>query len=337
MDSNENRRPTLKERVLKDRHTKTMGVMVLLAVGLVIWQSVEYAIPEPVVFNEITMDGTAEQALETRSATVEELLGELGVELGPDDLVHPALDRRIEPDLSIEVTRCVASTAVIAGEEQAFILMPGTVEDSLALNGIVYDEDDIVEPALGETMTADTKVEVKEVHKVVEDKTETVEAQDRVILDPSLSSGVIQETEGSDGEGVFTYTTTYINGKDEGTERELKEWVTEPVDHVLRCGTSVTGESGETTYSSMFISNSSAYYFGNNAHGSTGRKCHYGTCAVDPSVIPYGTRLYVEGYGIAVANDTGGAIKGTKTDLYMRSLKEAKRWGRRNVRVYVLE
>ena len=204
MDSNENRRPTLKERVLKDRHTKTMGVMVLLAVGLVIWQSVEYAIPEPVVFNEITMDGTAEQALETRSATVEELLGELGVELGPDDLVHPALDRRIEPDLSIEVTRCVASTAVIAGEEQAFILMPGTVEDSLALNGIVYDEDDIVEPALGETMTADTKVEVKEVHKVVEDKTETVEAQDRVILDPSLSSGVIQETEGSDGEGVFT-------------------------------------------------------------------------------------------------------------------------------------
>ena len=152
-----------------------------------------------------------------------------------------------------------------------------------------------------------------------------------------MTSGAIAEAEGVDGEGVFTYTTTYINGEKKGTEREFKEWISEPQDHILRFGTSATGDSGETTYSETFVSNATAYYFGNNAHGSTGSRGHYGTCAVDPSVIPYGTRLFVEGYGIAVANDTGGAIRGTRTDLYMRSLKEAKNWGRRNVQVYILD
>ena len=75
---------------------------------------------------------------------------------------------------------------------------------------------------------------------------------------------------------------------------------------------------------------------GTNAHGSTGQRVHYGTCAVDPSVIPYGTRLYIEGYGIAVANDCGGAVHGHIVDLYMRSTAECIRWGRQNRKAYVL-
>ena len=53
-------------------------------------------------------------------------------------------------------------------------------------------------------------------------------------------------------------------------------------------------------------------------------------------MIPYGTRLYIEGYGIAVANDCGGAVQGHIVDLYMRSTAECVRWGRQNRKAYVL-
>lgn len=58
--------------------------------------------------------------------------------------------------------------------------------------------------------------------------------------------------------------------------------------------------------------------------------------AVDPSVIPLGTRLYVEGYGPAIAGDTGGAIKGMKIDVFLNSNQQALQWGRRTVKVRVL-
>lgn len=61
-----------------------------------------------------------------------------------------------------------------------------------------------------------------------------------------------------------------------------------------------------------------------------------GLCAVDPDIIPLGTRLYVPGYGEALADDIGGAINGHHIDLAMDSQDEAFEWGRRNVTVYVL-
>ncbi|RYL98472.1 peptidoglycan-binding protein [Sporolactobacillus sp. THM7-7] len=59
--------------------------------------------------------------------------------------------------------------------------------------------------------------------------------------------------------------------------------------------------------------------------------------AVDPSVIPLGTKLYVEGYGYAVAGDTGGAIKGRKIDVFFKNNSDALQWGRRTVKVKVLD
>jgi 3D (Asp-Asp-Asp) domain-containing protein len=63
----------------------------------------------------------------------------------------------------------------------------------------------------------------------------------------------------------------------------------------------------------------------------------YGLVAVDPRVIPLGTHLYVEGYGFALAADTGGAIKGNRIDLCYDSVAFANRFGRKKVRVHVLE
>ena len=70
---------------------------------------------------------------------------------------------------------------------------------------------------------------------------------------------------------------------------------------------------------------------------ATGTWPSRGTVAVDPRVIPLGTELHIEGYGPAVAADTGGAIQGQRIDLYMDSEHECWQWGRRKVEVRVLE
>jgi 3D (Asp-Asp-Asp) domain-containing protein len=65
-------------------------------------------------------------------------------------------------------------------------------------------------------------------------------------------------------------------------------------------------------------------------------KSGQGVVAVDPKVIPLGSKLYVEGYGYAIAGDTGGAIKGNRIDVFFYSSGETAQWGRRWVRVFVL-
>ncbi|HWI54098.1 MAG TPA: 3D domain-containing protein, partial [Desulfobacteria bacterium] len=68
---------------------------------------------------------------------------------------------------------------------------------------------------------------------------------------------------------------------------------------------------------------------------ATGANTRRGIVAVDPRVIPLGSRLYVEGYGYGVAADTGGAIKGRRIDVFLESEAAARKWGRRSVDVYI--
>lgn len=96
------------------------------------------------------------------------------------------------------------------------------------------------------------------------------------------------------------------------------------------------------TYSSrheetkFLIMEATAYtHTGNRTY--TGTWPSRGTIAVDPAVIPLGTQLWVEGYGIGIAADTGGAIRGNKIDLFMETRSECIEWGRRTVLVRILE
>lgn len=75
-------------------------------------------------------------------------------------------------------------------------------------------------------------------------------------------------------------------------------------------------------------------YTGNRTY--TGTWPSRGTIAVDPTIIPLGTRLFVEGYGEGIAEDTGGAIRGNIIDLYMLDRNEALSWGRRQVEVRII-
>lgn len=78
---------------------------------------------------------------------------------------------------------------------------------------------------------------------------------------------------------------------------------------------------------------------GNPNSTSTGTVPQQGTIAVNPKLIPYGTELYIEGYGYGVAEDTGGALRkydGYAIDIYMDSYEEAMAWGVQYIEVQIL-
>jgi 3D (Asp-Asp-Asp) domain-containing protein len=98
--------------------------------------------------------------------------------------------------------------------------------------------------------------------------------------------------------------------------------------------------SMSSRYSRSLIMHASAYSSqdpGNSNVTANGNLLRKGLVAVDPDVIPLGTRLYIQGYGYAVADDTGGAIKGNRLDLAFDTHYEAIQFGVRNVKVYILD
>lgn len=102
----------------------------------------------------------------------------------------------------------------------------------------------------------------------------------------------------------------------------------------------VETEYGPSTYSNVISMDASAYLAsdgGGSGITAIGMYAQHGVVAVDPDVIPLGTHLYIPGYGVAIAADTGGAIYGNKIDLCMDSYGEAMNFGRRYVDVYVLD
>ena len=105
-------------------------------------------------------------------------------------------------------------------------------------------------------------------------------------------------------------------------------------------GRPIPEESSSTEgYQRRLVMEATAYTAadgGGDGYTATGQYLQRGMVAVDPDVIPLGSQLYIEGYGYAVAADTGGAIVGDRIDLAMDSTSEALDFGRRDVVVYVL-
>ena len=183
--------------------------------------------------------------------------------------------------------------------------------------------------------------------------------------DASIPAGMEQVLiEGTDGEVLRTAEVTYINGR-EVQRQILTESVTvAPVTRIVAVGTGdapkaqdprempVIGDgymllpTGELlTYTDTATIRATAYTHtdaGCDFITSTGSVVHWGTVAVDPRYIPYGTRMFIVAsdgsyvYGIAEAEDCGGDIKGDRMDLYMPTYAQCIEFGRRTCTVYFL-
>lgn len=163
----------------------------------------------------------------------------------------------------------------------------------------------------------------------------------QIINDPELAFGAKKvEKEGVKGKDLVIYENITRPGREQKFELDRRR-VTEPVNEIVRQGVaqSVLTPEGYKRYTKKIYGEATAYTWGGGASGHTsiGLWPRRGIVAVDPRVIPYHTKLFIPGYGMAIAGDTGGAIVGTRIDLFMDSLHECFQWGRRGVEIYILE
>lgn len=146
---------------------------------------------------------------------------------------------------------------------------------------------------------------------------------------------------GAPGKKLATGRQLFEDGQEAGFDILNERITEEPKPEVIRVGTRESNDPnrGTVRFRKMLVMDASAYTpFDGGQSGVTasGIPARHGLVAVDPRVIPLGTRLYIMGYGPALAADTGGAIKGNKIDLCMEDYHEAMRFGRRTVEVYIL-
>ncbi len=177
-------------------------------------------------------------------------------------------------------------------------------------------------------------------------KTETIAVRPPIRFEFSNGLGagrLVKKEKGSPGSVTTTYRVSYKNGK--AVKSILKEERQEPEPVLFLMGRSGFTASRGSYVRHKVLSMSATGYdaspqtIGPGATGRTrtGRHAEYGVVAVDPRVIPLNTIVYVEGYGFALACDTGGAIKGNRIDLCFDSRYVANQFGRKRVRVHVLQ
>ncbi len=160
--------------------------------------------------------------------------------------------------------------------------------------------------------------------------------------DPTLPRGMVRTDQGRAGVKVQRFLSTFADGRLVSTTYLSQEVLRAGVASVTRVGTKVLvasrGQFVGKEYMNLLATAYSPYCCrGVDSATAIGLRAGYGVVAVDPRVIPLRSRLYIEGYGYAIAGDTGGAIKGLRIDLGMDTLRAAKQFGRRSVRVYILE
>lgn len=331
------------------------GAIVLIAVATA---GVAYSMSKHVVIS----DNGASAEKTTFAGTVGELLNAEGYVLGEKDEVTPALEQSLANDTQIVITRAKPIVLDYATEIIELKTAKATVGEMLAQEGREVGENDLVEPAAAEPITEGMTVKVTKV------SIETVKEQTSIPFETTkkknndLKPGETKViTEGVDGIKENTYTVKTVNGVQESKELAGSETIKEPVNKVVEYAeekkaeapaarsTGGTTSRGNIRYKKVLNVTATAYelLFGskNGKPGKTasGRTLSLGMIAVDPRVIPLGTRVYVESpdgkyvYGEAVAADTGSGIVGNRIDICLATYRECINFGVRPMKVYILE
>ena len=229
------------------------------------------------------------------------------------------------------VPRMVTTQADTIGEVLA------EISDDLGTGYLLENADE--EDLLTENATIELKSMREEISTVTESIPYTTEYRDNADLEYGTQR-VVQE--GVEGLLEISYKDVYVGSRKEGESQVSTRIVREPVNAIVEKGTAQTVETAAGLLEYTKALNVKATGYTPNDPGctgitATGIEAKRGVVAVDPDVIPMGTKLYIPGYGHAVAADTGGAIKGHKIDLCYDTVTEAYQWGVRNVTVYIVE
>lgn len=306
----------------------------ILTLGLLFYLLL-FVIEKPVA---IAVDGQLIQTRALFTRTVGQVLDQNQIKLAGQDAVTPSADAKVKKNMQITVTRAFAVKVVADGTSREIYTVPVTVQEAVNLAGITLGGKDFVKPEPGELVVPQQEIEVIRVTETIISEDQEMPYQVEKTTDPTLEKGLSRTlVSGRPGLTRNTLRVTYYNGQEAKRDLLKMETLAQPRTKVVAMGTitSVSRGGERLDFSEARYMQASAYTY-TGRHTCGGEEPAVGMVAVDPSVIPLGTKLYVEGYGYAWAADTGGSIRGDRIDLFMEEYGQCVNWGRKSVKVYIL-
>lgn len=304
--------------------------------------------------------GEETEKIWTTDRNVGDILAAAGIDLSEHDKVTPNLDETLGKDLRINVQKAFQLTLIDGGKEKQLWSTSTTVADFLKRENIRLNEHDKLNRKADGFVKPGSIVEVVRVEKVTDVVEEPTNFAVVTKSDAKLLKGrekVVQE--GKKGSVERKFEIVKENGKEVSRTLLSEKVIQEPQKKIVTVGSKKMVASAQSKKSNVAVSR------GNSAAPSGGKEfyvtataytAHCNGCtgttatgidlranpnlkviAVDPSVIPLGSKVWVEGYGHAIAGDTGGAIKGKKIDLHVPTKKAAYNFGRRTVKIKVID
>ncbi|MBV7272708.1 DUF348 domain-containing protein [Clostridiaceae bacterium UIB06] len=304
----------------------------------------------------VSIDGK-EQKITTLSSNYKSALGNNSIVVGPKDKTVPSLDSKIKNGAKISIKRAVNVQVAVDGKQLTIKSAEDNIEKMLEAEGIGLQDFDKVSPSKNEALKDGLKVSVVRVQTKEVKEIKAIDYATVVKKDDDTEQGsnkILQE--GQPGEKETISKVVYEDNKEVGRKVISETIKKQPVQKIVAMGTLgvyTPSRGGRVLYKDAIRMRSTAYTsnyadtgkgpgdaeFGITASGTVAKRNgdSYSSVAVDPRVIPLGTKLYIEGYGYAVAEDTGGAIKGNRIDLFFNSSSEVRSWGVKWVNVYVIK
>lgn len=306
----------------------------------------------------VITDGDRVFTYTTSATDPRQVLGEAGLELDEDD-TYTTNEENGASEITVHRNQTIYITYY--GEEMTASSHGETVAELLARLNLSLGENDTVSWPLSDDTFNGMRLRVENVIHQEQTYSTTIPHETRYCYDPSLPEGMEQViVEGVDGELLCTATVTYIN-REEVSRTVLTQTVTRSaVDEVIAIGTGLAADpasdahmpiitdnliilpNGEVlTYVATTTGRATAYCL--TGRTATGTSAQEGVVAVDPSFIPFGTRMFIitnDGeyvYGIAAAEDAGDSnIVGNRIDIWLPTWSECIQFGYRECTIYLL-
>lgn len=287
----------------------------------------------------IEADGVS-QTVYTHAINKDALMREQKINVGPyDELVMST--SALKDGSTVVLRRAVPVTLVCNGVKRTVMTAKQTAWDAASQYGYSRDRyrpfGNPDRPVVkGMTITIGTFTE----KTLTEDQVLPYAIES--IPDESLPKGqekIVQQ--GQNGSKRVTVKIVTMEGKVVSQEPVSTKLLTEMKPLIRHVGTKQVINTGSLSRYKQVISMQATAYLPTDGNGKgltrMGTRARRGVVAVDPRVIPLGTKVYIPGYGVAVAEDTGGAILGNRIDLCMEDYNSCMSFGRRSVPVYILE